>query len=144
LIGEIANLATAAAVLIAAAGLFAQSRARKWGLAQVYIERYWAVDEFFLQEGCLGPDSANALRYLRLCEDEFDAARQGWIDVAIWRAWHEGIQSEVNERGLDFSKYDSLKRCMDQGDHIPTKCDGLGKTGWRRKIWWWFESPFGS
>jgi hypothetical protein len=144
LIGEIAGVATAFAVFIAAGGLFAQTRARKFGLAQVYIQRYWTVDEFFLLEGCSGPHSANARRYLRLCEDEFDAARQGWVDIAVWRAWHEGIRLQVAELGLDISKYDQLKRCIDQGDHEPTKCIGLGKTGWRRKVSWWFESLFGS
>ncbi|MCA2245654.1 hypothetical protein JF781_25265 [Mycobacterium sp. WUMAC-067] len=39
LIGDIGNVATAIAVLIAAAGMFARSRARKFQLAQVYIER---------------------------------------------------------------------------------------------------------
>jgi hypothetical protein len=79
-----------------------------------------------------------------LCEDEFDAARQGWVDIAVWRAWHEGIRLQVAELGFDVSKYDQLKRCIDQGDHEPTKCIGLGKTVWRRKVSWWFESLFGS
>lgn len=147
MIGEIGGVATAVAVLIAAAGLFAQSRARKFGLAQVYITRYWEVDEFFLRDGLPAPDSPdspNARRYLRLCEDEFDVVRQGWIDVAIWRTWHGGIRSQVELLGLDVSQYDHLKRCIDQHDHKPTNCDGLGKTGWRRKVWWWLESPFGS
>lgn len=143
MIGEIAGVATAVAVLIAAASLFAQSRARKFGLAQVYIKRYWEVDEFLLHDRFPPPDSPNARRYLRLCEDEFDVVRQGWIDVAIWRTWHEGIRSQVELLRLDVSEYDHLKRCMDDHDHTPTRCPGLGKTGWRRKIWWWVESPFG-
>jgi hypothetical protein len=144
LIGEIAGVATAIAVFVAAAGLFTQTRARKFGLAQVYIERYWEVDEFFLREGCPGPDSANARRYLRLCEDEFDAARLGWVDIAVWGAWHEGIRLQVVELGLDFRKYGQLKRCIDQGDHEPTKCNGFEKISVRRKLSWWFESLFGS
>lgn len=144
MIGEIAGVATAVAVLIAAAGLFAQSRARKFGLAQVYITRYWEVDEFFLRDGLPAPDSANARRYLRLCEDEFDVVRQGWIDVGVWRTWHEGIRSQVDRLRLDVSQYDHLARCINQHDHEATNCAGLGQTGWRRKIWWLLESPFGS
>jgi hypothetical protein len=145
LIGDVVGISTAVAVFIAAAGVFAQSRARKFGLAQVYIKRYWKIDDHLLQEGCPSPDSANAGRYLRLCEDEFDAARQGWIDVAVWRAWHGSIQSQVRELGLnDVRKYKQLQRCMDQPDHKATKCEGLGKVLWRQKIWWWLESPLGS
>jgi len=143
-IGDIASLATAIAVLIAAAGLFAQNRARKFGLAQVYVERYWAVYDFFLRDGPPGPNSPNADRYLRLCEDEFDVVRQGWIDLAIWRIWHDGIRSQVDQLirlGLDVTRYEHLQCCTDQPEHKPTKCNGLGKTRWWRRIWW-FESPF--
>lgn len=144
LIGQVAGVATAVAVLIAALSLFAQSRSRKFGLAQVYIERYWAVDEYLLHNPRPAADSPDAHRYLRLCEDEFDAARQGWIDVAIWRTWHAGIRSQVQELDLDVREFDQVKQCLDQPEHPPTRCNGLGKTGLRRKVWWFFESPLGS
>jgi hypothetical protein len=141
LISDIAGIATAAAVLIAAAGVFAQSRARKFGLAQVYIQRYWQIDDDFIQEGLPSPGSADARRYLRLCEDEFDAARLGWVDVAVWRAWHAGIRLQVKELGLeeDASGYAQLQRCLCQREHKATRCEGLGKARWRQKIWWWLE-----
>jgi hypothetical protein len=140
LIGDIAGIATAVAVLIAAGGLFAQSRARKFGLAQVYIERYWVVDEYFLPARRPEPTSADARRYLRLCEDEFDAAQQGWIDVAVWRTWHSGIREQVHELNLDVSAYDHLRVCMaGAAGHEATSCPGLGKPGLRRRLTWWIE-----
>ena len=142
MISQVANVATAIAVLVAALSLFAQSRSRKFALAQVYIERFWAVDEYLIHNPCPAAGSADTRRYLRLCEDEFDAARQGWIDVAVWRTWHTGIRSQVIRLGVDVSEYEQLHSCIEQPDHPPTKCPGLGKTGWPRRIWWFFESPF--
>lgn len=140
MIGEIAGAATALGVFIAAAGLFAQTRARKFGLAQVYIKRYWEVDELFVQDERQRHDSTYARRYLRLCEDEFDAARLGWVDIAVWRAWHEGIRSQVGEQRFDVSKYGQLARCIEQRkDHEPTKCPGFEKISIRRKLSWRVE-----
>jgi hypothetical protein len=147
MIGDIAGIATALAVFIATAGVFAQGRARRFGLAQVYIRRYWQIDDNLLDEGSLTPDSANARRYFRLCEDEFDAAREGWIDVAVWRAWHASIRLQVSGfEHNEVAKYEQLQRCMDQDpqNHKATRCKGLGKVRWRQKIWWWLESPLGS
>jgi hypothetical protein len=144
LIGEIAGVAMAVGVFIGAAGLFAQTRARKFGLAQVYIKRYWEVDELFVRDDHQRQDSTYARRYLRLCEDEFDAAQLGWVDIAVWRAWHEGIRSQVKRERFNVDKYGQLKRCMEQRDHEPTKCPGLGKVSVRRKFSWRFESLFSS
>lgn len=142
MIGEIAGMATAVGVFVGAAGLFAQTRARKFGLAQVYIKRYWEVDELFVGDDRQRHESTYARRYLRLCEDEFDAARLGWVDIAVWRAWHEGIRSQVQREGFNVDKYVQLKRCIEQSDHQATKCRGLGKLSVRRKFSWRFESLF--
>ncbi|BBX48055.1 hypothetical protein GCM10009641_09010 [Mycobacterium cookii] len=144
LIGEIAGAATAVGVFIAAAGLFAQTRARKFGLAQVYIKRYWEVAELFVEDDRLRHDSTYARRYLRLREDEFDAARLGWVDIAVWRAWHEGIRSQVKTERFEVDKYGQLKHCTERNDHEAAKCPGLGKISCRRRLSWRFESLFGS
>jgi hypothetical protein len=155
LIGDIAGIATAVGVLIAAAGVLAQTRARKFGLAQVYSERYWQIDDHLLQEDRRHPGSAIARRYLRLCEDEFDAARLGWVDRAVWDAWHTGIRSQICELGLKkqvcelelengAAQYAQLRRCLLQSEHIATNCKGLGEARWRRKILWRLESPLGA
>ena len=144
MIGDIANVATAVAVLIAAGGLWAQTRARKFELALVYIQQYWKIEQDLLVEDHSSGETPSVRRYLRLCEDEFDAARQGWIDVSIWRIWHDGMRSQVRDLKLDVADYAQLKRCIDQGAHEPTKCRGLGTTGLRRKVSWWLEGLLGS
>jgi len=144
LVGDIANIATAVAVLIAAGGLWAQTRARKFELALVYVQQYWKIQEAFLIEGRGTHVTPNEQRYLRLCEDEFDAARQGWIDVSVWRIWHDGMRCEVKSRDLDASDYDQLQSCTEQNDHEATKCPGLGQPGLRRRVSWSIERILGS
>jgi hypothetical protein len=130
--------------LFAAGGLWAQTRARKFELALVYIQQYWAVDKDLIQESRPATDSASVQRYLRLGEDEFDAARQGCIDVSIWRIWHDGMRMQVRDDNLDPAEFKQLKLCMkEETDHEATKCPGLGKTGLRRKMSWWFERLLG-
>lgn len=126
--------------MVAAAGLFAQTQARKFGLAQVYIQRYWEIDDRFIEEGCPSPGSANARRYLRLCEDEFEVARQGWIDLGVWRTWHSGIRLQVAELELDVSKYELLSQCVHTPEHQPSRCPSIRTAGMRRRFRWWFES----
>ncbi len=145
MIGDLANIATAVAVLIAAGGLWAQTRARKFELALVYVQQYWKIEEDLVRETPLSATKPSEHRYLRLCEDEFDAARQGWIDVAIWRIWHDGMRSELEKVGLDqLAEFDQLHLCMsDENRHEPTQCPGLGEPGVRRKLSWWFEGLLG-
>lgn len=146
MIGEIADIATAVAALIPAASLFAQSRDRKFGLAQVYIQRYWEIDDKFIEEGHPGC-GANARRHLRLREDEFEVTRQGRIDFGVWRTWHSGIRSRVAELDLEqeVSKYELLSKCIGSPDpnHSARKCKALGKAGLRRRVWWWLEGALG-
>lgn len=142
MIGDLAGIATAIGVLLAAAGLFAQTHQRKFGIAQLYIERYWQVDEAFLAERRPHADSADARRYLRLCEDEYDVARLGWIDVGVWRIWHDGIRDQVRRLQLDVRTYDHLTACLADDHHSATTCPGVAGHGWRRKLTWWVESAF--
>ncbi|AEV71532.1 hypothetical protein MycrhN_0902 [Mycolicibacterium rhodesiae NBB3] len=146
MIGDIANIATAIAVLLAAGGLWAQTRARKFELALVYVQQYWKIEEDLAREGPLSAATPNGYRYLRLCEDEFDAARQGWIDISIWRIWHDGMRSELKVLHPDqLTKFEQLHLCMTGAEgHSPTACPGLHTPGLRRKVSWWFERLLGS
>jgi hypothetical protein len=99
---EIASLAmTGLGVLIAAIGvplfyaqLRLQNRQRKFELGNFYIQRFWEIDDAMLREP-KGTDShrRERHRYLRLCEDEYDAARYGWLDREHWSIWHEWLTS---------------------------------------------------
>jgi hypothetical protein len=84
---ELASWATAAGAVIAAIGLLLtarqlkiQNRQHRLELGGLYINRFWSVDdELTMADPASEPERYKRLkrRYLKLCEDEFDAARLG-------------------------------------------------------------------
>jgi hypothetical protein len=95
---ELASWATAAGAVIAAIGLLLtarqlkiQNRQHRLELGSLYINRFWSVDdELTMADPASEPERYKRLRirYLKLCEDEFDAARLGWLDPQQWAVWH--------------------------------------------------------
>ena len=95
---ELASWATAAGAVIAAIGLLLtarqlkiQNRQHRLELGGLYINRFWSVDdELTMADPASEPERYKRLRipYLKLCEDEFDAARLGWLDPQQWAVWH--------------------------------------------------------
>lgn len=68
------------------------NRQRMLDLGSLYIQRYWAIDDALLQLPKGSPAHNQARhRYLRLCEDEFEAAHLGWLDRGQWEVWHEWL-----------------------------------------------------
>jgi len=129
---EIASLAIAGfGVLIAAVGvplLYAQlrlqNRQRKLELGNFYIQRFWEIDDAMLREP-KGTDShrRERHRYLRLCEDEYDAARYGWLDRLHWSIWHEWLTSTKGASNLrsdleacdpEENGFPSIRACLAQ------------------------------
>src|SRR6476661_3399334 len=91
-VADIASIVTAVGVFFAVIGLFAQTRQRKFGLAELYIQRYWQIDDAMKLAVAEGKsDAVDQARYLVLCEDEYEVAQLGWIDANVWRVWHEAI-----------------------------------------------------
>src|SRR4051794_38982663 len=84
---ELASWATAAGAVIAAIGLLLtarqlkiQNRQHRLELGGLYINRFWSVDdELTMADPASEPERYKRLhiRYLKVCEDEFDAARLG-------------------------------------------------------------------
>lgn len=57
------------------------NRQQRLELGNLYIQRYWAIDDDLLRLPKGSPEHKQARhRYLRLCDDEFEAARRGWVD----------------------------------------------------------------
>jgi hypothetical protein len=145
---ELASWATAAGAVIAAVGLLLtarqlkiQNRQHRLELGTVYINRFWAVDdELTMTDPASEPERYKRLRvrYLKLCEDEFDAARLGWLDPQQWAVWHSAylrpsLRSELESAILDHGDtldLPSLKACLAQtasaGTHDPRMCSALG------------------
>jgi hypothetical protein len=144
-ISDIAGLATAFAVLLAAGGLFAQIHQRKFSLAQVYVQRYWEVDEPFLSTPPPPDGSSDAKRYLRLCEDEYDVAKLGWVDVGVWKIWHQGIRTQVKNLSYDTQDFANLSECINgPSDHLARNCPGLEPLSRRRRLVWRVEELLSS
>lgn len=144
MIGDIASVATAVGVLLAAVGLFAQVRQRKFALEQMYIERYWAIDDdWTLSRHSGSPDTAHRERYWRLCEDEFEIARLGWIGARVWDVWHDGIVTAINANRPAFGTYHLLDTCMTQAEHRARECPALAGAGRRRRASWLVERVLG-
>lgn len=138
MIADIASIATAVGVLLAACGLFSQVRQRKSDLSQTYVERYWKLDD--RREDRTTPpgvESRNNLeRYWRLCEDEFDIVRLGWISGRTWCLWHESIRDDrrLHKDTISASRgYRQLSKCLTSDSHRPWRCPGLEPLSrWRR------------
>ncbi len=148
-IRDIAGIATAVGVLLAVFGLFAQTHQKKFALAQLYIKRYWAIDDDLTRTENEGASTMSARardvkRYLRLCEDEFEIARLGWIDAAIWDVWHEGICTQITKLQAETNDFALLTECATGGDgHSARRCPAMSEMSRRHKLIWWFERRLG-
>jgi hypothetical protein len=105
-----------------------------------YSVRFWAIDdELTMTDPASDPDRYTRLqkRYLKLREDEFDAARLSWLDSSQWAGWHsaylrprvrEEVESAIAQHG-DGLDLPSLKACLEQtkstGPHASSDCAGL-------------------
>lgn len=137
MIQEIASLATAVGVLVAAGSLIAQNRQRKSDLALKYIERYWQIDDSVRKdtEADSIEKQMHLSRYWRLCEDEFDIARVGWIDGRTWSFWHDGIHLAVADHPeITSYNFPNLALCRESDSHRAWRCPGLQGMGWWRSI----------
>jgi hypothetical protein len=151
---ELASWATATGAVIAAVGLLLkarqlkiQNRQHRLEMGTLYIHRFWSVDdELTMTDPATEPEHYNRLRirYLKLCEDEFDAARLGWLDPQQWGVLHSAylraslraeLESAIRDHG-DVLDLRSLKACLAQTASAGPQCgpDGGG----------WIESSFAS
>lgn len=116
-----------------------QRRAQRAEFGNLYIQRYWAIDDDLLMEAKVSPrHKQHRHRYLRLFEDEFDVARLGFLDLRQWGAWHAllddpGMTSRVTG-DLDAcdptaDQFLRIRACIDQrnrdqGPHTWQSCNG--------------------
>ena len=138
--------------LIAALGLVfvgwqirLQTRAEKEGLTHAYLPRYWEIDDCVRSPG-IPEDERNyhLARYLRLTEDEFEAARLGWLPTHRWEVWHEWLcddrfrdelSTRVDTVGPPEGECMHLRRCLGVGQpHTWADCPSFSKprTRWTR------------
>lgn len=90
-------------LLFGALALRASQRQRLRQLEMLYVQRYWALmDKLSLAAlrgtplSSVNDDDERVVRtYLRLCEDELELRRQGWLSTATWRLWSVGMEQQV-------------------------------------------------
>lgn len=98
----------------------------------MYVQRFWDIDDRRLRAEQVGDKDELLLqdrRYVRLCEDEFELVRLGWIDAEIWAVWHASIRVALeHSRALvDAEPIDLLlaRRCRGAFEHEPTACPAV-------------------
>lgn len=107
--------------------LHEQRRTMRAEFGNLYIERYWQIDDALLME-TKGSDTHNQHRhrYLRLFEDEFDVASLGFLDARQWRAWHavlddtkplERLKDDLRVCNPANDEFVRLRACIRQRDH---------------------------
>jgi hypothetical protein len=100
---DIASIATALGVFIAAGTLIQTRNLSLREFEGFYIDRYWNLMDSMSLDALQGKsphpmsdqDRRVALGYLRLSEDELDLYHKGWISVSTWKVWSEGICSTL-------------------------------------------------
>jgi len=92
-----------------------QRRAMRAEFGNLYIQRYWSIDDDLMLADKNSPVHAqHRHRYLRLFEDEFDVASLGFLDKKQWRAWHSVLDSHKMLARLE----DDLAVCNPDGDEF--------------------------
>lgn len=102
-------------------------------LGNLYIKRYWEIDDDLLILPKGSPEHTRArYRYLRLSEDEFEAASRRWLDKKQWVVWHEWLtqpkaqdklREDLSRCSSDPADFDRLQRCLRSGvNHSWSSC----------------------
>src|SRR5262249_54703969 len=100
----------------------------------MYVERYWKIDDARRGDRQSAPfqdTELNLERYWRLCEDELDVTRLGWVSGRTWCLWHRRIRDETRHHAddVDAKDFRRLTMCVSQAEHRPWDCPGLGPLG---------------
>jgi hypothetical protein len=113
-------------------------RQQRLELGNLYIQRYWSIDDDLLKAPKGSKEHQQAQhRYLRFCEDEFEAAIDGWLDLKQWRVWHRWLthaSQQTKLRGdLDLcdpqgERFEHLRACLARpSGHDWEDCGGVAR-----------------
>lgn len=97
---------TLLAIVFAVLQLVGDRNQRHREFENLYVQRYWNLedslsDEVYLNKSdvqpTLGSDYRLIVSYLRLCEDQIDIRREGFVTDRTWKIWADGIRSQLEE-----------------------------------------------
>lgn len=116
-----------------------QRRTMRAEFGNLYVQRFWAIDDdLLLEDKGSNRHKQHRHRYLRLFEDEFDAAALGFLDRQQWRVWHSVIdeigsmvrvQGDLGVCDPDEQQFRRLRACIEQrererANHDVSMCAG--------------------
>ena len=102
-VADLGSVLTAAAAIFAVFQLVGARTQRHRDFENLYVQRYWQLldrmpDRLYLNHEIPAPDPDErriVVAYLRLCEDEVDLRKQGFITDRTWAIWSEGILAQL-------------------------------------------------
>lgn len=105
------------------------------GYEHRFVERFWVLEDKRLDSKY--SSGAVALveheRYLRLCEDEYEAMGLGGVSFRTWNVWHAAVRGCLkvgDERRahldqLPETEYELIRTCLVREAHRPGDCPAL-------------------
>jgi hypothetical protein len=99
----ISAIVTLIGVVVAILAVGAAHLQRRRQFETIYVQRYWVLmDQLSLdaikgrERPQINPTDQHVIRsYLRLCEDELELRREGWISEETWAIWRTGILAQI-------------------------------------------------
>lgn len=124
MLSDIAALATAIGVLAAVYGLLLSRRQARATFEHQFVQRYWELDDDRLRDA--EDESLFRRRYLRLCEDEYEAMRLGQVSWRTWEVWHDAMRDTTAQLGDSITlPHEWLAVCLSLPDHPGSDCIAL-------------------
>ncbi|MFL6108976.1 MAG: hypothetical protein ACJ72L_18605 [Marmoricola sp.] len=107
------------------------------GYEHRFVERFWTLEDKRLQAKYDGPPTGPVEheRYLRLCEDEYEAMGLGGVSFRTWNVWHEAVRHSLSPNTevrriletLPGDEYSLLRRCLFVEPHSSGRCPSLAR-----------------
>lgn len=139
---DIGTIFAAAAVVFAVFQVVGARTQRHREFENLYVQRYWQIldrlpDRLYLNHEIRVPrrdERRLAVAYLRLCEDEVDLRKQGFITDRTWAIWSEGIlaQLRANIYADSLAEHADLLPSLTQFAH-----SGQDPLSWNKFPRWW-------
>ena len=109
MIQQVASIATAFGVFIAVLAVRVSNLERRRQFETIFVQRYWSlIDRLSLdaQKGHRRPqievsDEKAVRSYLRLCEEELELRKEGWITGETWQIWQTGMIAQLRRWPFD-------------------------------------------
>lgn len=105
------------------------------GYEHRFVERFWVLEDKRLDSKYSGGTVAPVEheRYLRLCEDEYEAMGLGGVSFRTWNVWHAAVREclklDGERRGhldqLRETEYELVRSCVVLEAHRPGACPAL-------------------